>query len=141
MMQATGFADAERVILGAKVTDSALHARLAPQLPIFTRMFGSQAGQPDEFQATLDQTLFLKHNPAIRALLGVRTGCLLDRLGKLSQSNEIADELFISVFSRPATVDEKNDIAALLKEAKNPNDLLSEAIWAMIASAEFRFNH
>jgi hypothetical protein len=145
MMQATGFTNAERLALGAKCTDTALDARLAPQLPAFVRMFGSQAGQPDEFQASLDQTLFLKHNSAIRSLFAQpRKGCLLDRLSNLAQlgrSGEIADELFISVFGRPATDDDKKDIAAILKDVKNPNELLSEVIWAMIASAEFRFNH
>lgn len=140
LMQAAGYADAERLALGAKGTEAALDARLAPQLPVFVRMFG-EAGQPDEYQATLNQTLFLKHNAAIRNLIAQRPGSLLDRLSKLNGSDAIADELFLSVFGRPAAEADKKDIAALLKDAKNPNELLSDVVWAMIASAEFRFNH
>jgi hypothetical protein len=140
-MQAAGLADAERLALGPKGTEAALDTRLAAQMPAFIRMFGAQAGQPDEFQANLDQTLFLKHNGVIRNLFAQRNGSLLDRLGKLTDPGAIADELFISIYSRPATDADKKDIAALLKETKSPNEMLIEVIWAMIASAEFRFNH
>jgi hypothetical protein len=142
MMQATGFTDAERLVLGAKANDAALNARLEPKLAVFVRMFGGQAGQPDEFQSTLDQTLFVKHNAAIRGLADEqRPGSLLERLGKLSQPEAIADELFISVFARPATADEKQDITAFMKSAPESKAQLIDIIWAMLASAEFRFNH
>ena len=142
LMQASGYTDAERQALGKNLTDSALNARLAPQTPTFVRMFGSQPGQPeDNFQATLDQTLFFKHNATIRTYLQPRAGSLMDRCGKLTDANAIADELFLSVFTRPATVDEKKDIADVLKDGKDRNVVLTEVIWAMLASAEFRFNH
>jgi hypothetical protein len=66
---------------------------------------------------------------------------LIERAGKLSDSNAIADELFLNVFTRPATAEEKNDIADVLKDAKDKNAVLTEVVWAMVASAEFRFNH
>ncbi|MCE9532154.1 MAG: DUF1549 and DUF1553 domain-containing protein [Planctomycetes bacterium] len=142
LMQATGLADSERQALGAKATDAALAARLAPQVPAFVRMFGSQAGQPeDSFQASLDQTLFLKHNSAIRGFIQNRPGNLLNRTMVLKDPKAIADELFLSVFSRPATEEEKKDIAEVLKGGGEQAPILSEIIWAMLATAEFRFNH
>jgi Protein of unknown function (DUF1549)/Protein of unknown function (DUF1553) len=166
LMQASGHTDAERLPLATqtrpglrtpidqlagfgiseyvarKLADAALNAKLAPQLPTFVRMFGSQPGVPeDNFLATLDQTLFFKHNAAIRTYINVRPGGLIDRANKLTDSNAIADELFLSVFSRSATTEEKGDIADVLKDAKDKNAALSEIIWAMVASAEFRFNH
>lgn len=142
IMQATGHTDAERLALGKNLNDAALNTRLASQTPTFVRMFGSQPGIPeDSFLATLDQTLFFKHNAAIRTYINVRPGGLIDRVSKITDTNAIADELFLSVFIRPATPDEKKDIAELLKDAKDKNAVLTEAIWAMVASAEFRFNH
>jgi hypothetical protein len=142
LLQATGYADAERLALAKNLTDTALNAKLAPQLPTFVRMFGSQPGQAeDSFESRLDQTLFLKHGGTIRGFIAVRAGNLLDRLNKMTDANAIADELFLSIYTRPATDDEKKDIAEVLKDAKDRTAALSEAIWAMLASAEFRFNH
>ncbi len=142
VMQAAGHTDAERTALGKNLTDAALNARLAPQLPTFIRMFGSQPGVPeDSFLATLDQTLFFKHNATIRTYINARPGGLIDRANKLTDPNAIADELFLCVFTRPASAEEKKDIADVLKDAKDKNAVLTEVIWAMVASAEFRFNH
>ena len=73
LMQATGFTDAERLALGANLTDATLHARLAPNAAPFLSVFGAQPGErEDKFAATLDQTLFLKHGGTIRNLIASR---------------------------------------------------------------------
>jgi hypothetical protein len=142
IMQASGHTDAERLTLGKNLTDGALNARLISQTPTFIRMFGSQPGvAEDSFLATLDQTLFFKHNVTIRTYINVRPGGLIDRSSKLANSYAIADELFLNVFTRPATPEEKKDIADVLKDGMDRNAVLTEVIWAMVASAEFRFNH
>ena len=106
-------------------------------LPAFRNMFGGQPGQPDTGANTnLDQTLFLKFGGAVRAMIAPRTGSLTDRLAKLNDSNAQADELFLSVYSRPATADEKKDVAEALKATA-----MYELVWSLLASAEFRFNH
>lgn len=142
MMQATGFTDAERLALGKNATDAALNARLAGNVAPFRNMFGTRPGEPEEgFVATLDQTLFLKHGAVVRNLIAARPGNLLDRLSKLSDPAAVADELFLSVFTRPPTADEKQDVAAALRGASNRPAVLAEVIWALLASSEFRFNH
>lgn len=142
MLQATGYTDAERQALGKNLSDTTLHARLAPNVAPFRSMFGSRPGEPDDgFVATLDQTLFLKHGAAIRGMIAVRTGNLLDRVSKLSDPAAVADELFLSIMTRPATNEERQDIADALRVATNRQSTLSEVIWAMLVSSEFRFNH
>jgi hypothetical protein len=141
-LQATGFADAERQALGGNPDDAALHARLAPQAAPFVNVFGGSPGQPEEkFAATLDQTLFLKHGGTIRNQIAQRPGSLLDRVMKLNDANAIADELFISVLTRHPAPDERKDIVDALKASPDRRAVLSEVIWALVASAEFRFNH
>jgi hypothetical protein len=115
-------------------TDAAL-------LPKFRAIFGAQPGQPEDFSASLDQTLFLKYGPQVRALLAPRAGNLADRLSKLTEPGAFAEELFVSVFSRPPTDDERKDITAALAAAKDRSAAVGELIWALLASAEFRFNH
>ena len=109
----------------------------AGMLPAFRNMFGGQPGQPDTGATTnLDQTLFLKFGGAVRGMIAARTGSLTDRLAKLPDANALAEELFLSVYSRSATVDEKKDVAEALKTTA-----LNELVWSLLASAEFRFNH
>jgi hypothetical protein len=62
MMQATGLTDAERKALGAKPTEAALYARLSGNIGTFVSLFGGRAGEAEgQFQATLDQALFLRN--------------------------------------------------------------------------------
>jgi hypothetical protein len=129
-------ADAELVRAGAAVAlDAKLEARAAP----FRRTFGGQPGEPEDPSATtLDQALFLKHGGTIRGMIAPRAGNLMDRLGKLSDPLAVTDELFLSVLSRTPTDQERADVAATLQGDKA---VLAEVVWALIASAEFRFNH
>ena len=109
----------------------------ASLVPAFRNMFGGQPGQPDTGANTnLDQTLFLKFGGAVRGMIAPRTGSLTDRLAKVPDANAMAEELFLSVYSRSATVDEKKDVAEAMK-----GTALNELVWSLLASAEFRFNH
>ena len=47
--------DAERAALGKGLSEPALYARLAGNVAPFVAAFGSRPGQPEGFQATLDQ--------------------------------------------------------------------------------------
>ena len=105
-------------------------------------MFGGSPGQPEEkFAATLDQTLFLKHGGTIRNLIAQRPGSLLDRAMKLTDPDAVADELFLSVLTRRPSPDERKDVVEALKAVPDRRAALAEIIWALMASAEFRFNH
>jgi len=143
VMQATGHTDAERAALGAKGTEAQLDARLAPRLAPFRSALshGGTNATADTFSATLDQTLFLKYGNAVRGLLPPRAGNLADRLGKITNPDAIADELFAAVLSRPPTADERKDIADALKNTSDRQKAINELVWALVASAEFRFNH
>ena len=141
-MQATGHTDAERTALGAKGTEAQLDARLAPRLAPFRNVLGrgGEAGA-DTFSSTLDQTLFLKYGGAVRGLIPPRQGNLADRLGKITNPDAVADELFAATLARRPTADERKDVADALRDTKNRQTTINELVWALVASAEFRFNH
>ena len=142
VLQATGQTDAERAALGPKGTDVLLDARLLPRIAPFRSMFANQPGQSqDAFASTLDQTLFLKHSPTIRGMIAARAGNLADRLSKLSDSDALAEELFLSVYTRRPTMDERRDVADVLKRGPDRPTAIAELVWSLLASAEFRFNH
>ncbi len=141
-MQASGHTDAERLALGTKGTEAQLDARLAPRMGPFRAMLGrGPEVTADAFSSTLDQTLFLKYGTAVRGLLPARPGNLADRLGKITNPDAVADELFAAVLSRRPTADERKDVADTLKGAKDRQTTINELVWALVASAEFRFNH
>ena len=141
-MQATGHTDAERAALGAKWTEAQLDARLAPRMGPFRSILGrGPEVTADGFSSTLDQTLFLKYGAVVRGLLPPRAGNLADRLGKTTNPDAVADELFAAVLSRRPTADERTDVADALKVTTDRGKTINELVWALVASAEFRFNH
>jgi hypothetical protein len=142
VLQATGQTDAERLALGKNPTDAALDAKLAPRVAQFRGTFSGRPGEPeDAAEATLGQALFLKYGAAVRGAIAARRGDLLDRAAKLHDPASVADELFVSVLSRPPTEEEKADVAEALRGAADRRAALAEAVWALVTSAEFRFNH
>ena len=59
----------------------------------------------------------------------------------LRTANAIVEELFLAVYSRMPSDDERRDFGELLRPAVNRAKVLPDIVWAMLASAEFRFNH
>jgi len=118
-------------------------AKASPLVATFRGVYGGAAGEPDDGTTqTLSQTLFLKHGPAVRGLTGPKAGNLADRLAKLPP-DRVVDELFLSVLTRRPTADEKADVTAALTRtpaAERPA-FCGELVWALVTSAEFRFNH
>jgi hypothetical protein len=142
LMQATGLTDAERQALGPNASEAALYSRLAPNVAPFVKTFGSPPGQAPEFDARLDQALFLANGPVVRGWLTPRPGNLIDRLGKLTNTDALVEELYLSVLTRWPSAEERKEAADFL--AARPKDrptALQDMAWALLASAEFRFNH
>jgi hypothetical protein len=142
-MQATGLTDADRQALGKNANEATLHARLVGNVAPFVKTFGTQAGEPQQgFQATLDQALFVSNGGLIRGWLAPRAGNLTDRLIRLKDANAVAEELYLSVLTRLPGDEERKEVAAYLQRRdKDRVAGVQELAWALLASAEFRFNH
>lgn len=142
LMQATGLADAERQALGKNATETALYARLASNVTPFVRAFGNPPGQAQEFDARLDQALFLANGSTVRGWLTPRAGNLIDRLTRLTNTDALAEELYLSVLTRLPSAEERTEMADFLgSRSKDRLAALQDMAWALLASAEFRFNH
>ncbi|HEY7311723.1 MAG TPA: DUF1549 domain-containing protein [Gemmataceae bacterium] len=142
LLQASGFTDAERLALGKNATESALYGRLAGNATPIVKAFAGPAGKPQEFDAQLDQALFLANGPTVRGWLAPRAGNLIDRLTKLTNTDALAEELYVSVFTRLPSAEERKEVADFLaSRSKDRAAALQDMAWALLASAEFRFNH
>jgi Protein of unknown function (DUF1549)/Protein of unknown function (DUF1553) len=144
LMQATGHAQAEWLAQGKNATDKNVYAKLAGQAAPIVRAFAGGPGQPEgqSFQASPDQALLLRNGNTLRGWLAPRPGDLADRLAKCSDDRALADELFWSVLTRGPSTEERQSVAAHLQgRTKDRAIALQDFAWALLASAEFRFNH
>lgn len=139
VMQATGLTDVVRNGLAAKATEAAVYDQLANSHASYAKVFAGPAGQAEtEFQASLDQALFLEHGGTLIEWVANKPGYLL---GRLSQLPDPTEELYLSVLSRLPTKDEAAEVAELCRVKEERPTALQDLLWALVASTEFRFNH
>lgn len=105
----------------------------------FIALYAAAGGQPqDVFFATADQALFVANGGTV---IGWGTN-LANRLNAIADGKALGDELYHSVFSRPASETEVAQLNTYLASRSNDRPVaLKEVVWALLASAEFRFNH
>ena len=78
----------------------------------------------------------------IRQLLYQRKGSLSDELVKSKDAwPEKVDRLFLTVLTRLPRPEERERFVAFLTSEPRADQLVQDAIWALVNCAEFRFNH
>jgi hypothetical protein len=123
--------------------ESKLEERLKPHMSTFVSLFGGEPGQPQqEVNATVDQALFLSNGDLVRGWLAPRDVSLTGRLAKIEDPIALADVLYMGVLNRRPSDDEAAELNAMIQQqgADRPAVIL-EVAWALLTSAEFRFNH
>jgi hypothetical protein len=129
MSTATGFA-----VTGEKMGGDTME--------YFRRYFGEPTNGRGEFQGGLSEHLFLNNSENLRRLIYPRKGNLADVLLKSKDPWPArVDRLFLSVLTRLPRTEEREKFVAYLTSDKKPDALLNEAIWVLLNTAEFRFNH
>ena len=117
--------------------------KLKSNIATFVGFYGAAAGQPQgDFFATADQALFAANGGSINAWVAPASGNVTERIIKNEDPNTAADELYLSIFTRMPTEDERAEVANYLKDrAMDKPAAAQELVWALLNSAEFRFNH
>ena len=137
-------ADPAKRAARAKQIEQVVHDKLKENVGLFVKLFGSGAGQPqDDFFATVDQALFLTNGGKVQEWLAPSEGNLVDRLSKLPEPEPLAEELYLSVLTRRPSeleIDRVTEYMAQRPEAER-TAAATELVWALLTSAEFRFNH
>jgi hypothetical protein len=117
--------------------------KLKGNIPIFVGFYGAAAGQPQgDFFATADQALFTANAAAINGWVAPASGNVTERVIKQEDPKAAAEELYLAVLTRLPNETEAAEVAAHLANRKdNKTAAAQELVWALINSAEFRFNH
>lgn len=103
------------------------------------------ASEPKEaavaYTPAVKQALYLLNDSRLLGLLKPQPGNLVERL-RAQPDDQIADELYLSIFSRLPDEAERAAINEHLKENAGHRDAaLSRLAWAMLTSMEFAVNH
>jgi hypothetical protein len=135
--EATGF---DRAILaaGGKPETTAM-----PGKPYFMISFGQPTNGRGDFQASLSEHLFLNNSTELRqSLIQPKKGNLADAiLTSKAPWEERVDQLFLAVLTRLPREEERKKFVEHLTADKEPREAVEEAIWVLLNTAEFRFNH
>jgi len=110
------------------------------------------AVMPETIVTAVGEPLFLSNNPALNQFIADSNQAdhLLKRLADIANAETAAAELSVAIFGRQCDAAELNAITAFLNhndanDEKSQQALsyqrLQQTAWAMLTSAEFRFNH
>ncbi len=108
------------------------------------RGFAGSIAQPtDDFQIGVGEALlFSNSDRAIKEFLIDGGGTLLGKVKALKDNGEIADLLVKTAFGRAAKADERTAIVDYLQKRNDrPAEAQKQVLWALLTSAEFRFNY
>ena len=107
----------------------------------FTSLYGGSAGPgQDDFFASVDQALFVANGGSVIGWAG--GGLLIGRLMPLTEPQAVAEEMYLSVLTRrPTEAEIAETTQQLTARAAERPAALRDLIWALVTSAEFRFNH
>jgi chromosome segregation ATPase len=136
--------DAEKRAQREREIDEATYAALSKTVNgVFVKLFAAAQGQPqDEFFATAEQALFFANGNEVRSWLNPGGGNLTERLLKLEDSTEFAEELYLSILTRMPNEQEVQDVDEYLQSRPDEREqAVTELAWALLTSAEFRFQH
>jgi hypothetical protein len=98
-------------------------------------------GQPGRFSGDREPEALFGSGTTIDGWLKPAGENLVARLVKVEDSGAIAEEMYLSTFTRPPSAAEKQNVAAYLKDRSDKPIALAEMAWALLSSSEFRFNH
>jgi hypothetical protein len=93
-----------------------------------------------EYNATLQQALFLSNSPVLESMLQPRSGNLAERLAGLADDSTRVKTAFEAVLGRDPDRDELRASVAYLQEHPGQGGR-SQFLWALLSGAEFQVNH
>ncbi|MGE0757865.1 MAG: hypothetical protein AB7O38_12630, partial [Pirellulaceae bacterium] len=121
--------------------EQTVYQKLNGQVRTFVELFGHASGQPQrDFYATADQALFFANGGVLQSWLAPNGDNLTARLSRQTDSSQVAEELYLSVFSRRPSRDEIQAVTQYLAGRNQDRaTALQEMAWGLITSNEFRF--
>jgi hypothetical protein len=131
-----------RIVTGYEVVEKARGkkaetSRYRPLDGYLLHFFGSPNNGKGIFQGGLHEHLYLNNGP-LAQMVSAGKGSLAEFVGDAKKPvAERVERLFLQTLQRRPTAAEASKFAAFL-EKKGP---AADAVWVLISSSEFRFNH
>jgi hypothetical protein len=115
----------------------------AKLLADFLKAFANPPREPEtEFRSSVKAALFISNSEAVVSALEPKDGNLTDRLSKLTDARQLAEELYLSVLTRLPSEEESSGVATYLaKRSDNRRQAVKNLAWSLLASTEFCVNH
>ncbi len=111
----------------------------------FLERFKLTPGEATEYQAGITQALALMNGRLTDAATGLGSSGLLKSLrAPFMNDKQRVEVLFLATVSRPPSDEESEAILGMLSEARGKrerSEVLGDALWALLNSAEFTLNH
>jgi hypothetical protein len=99
-------------------------------------------GRAEKYQAGTGEALFLSNSPAVQKLLAPSGKNLVARLATMPDNGAAVETAVGTVLGRPPAADERAFLAQWVAQQKGDRaGACGELVWALVTSAEFRFNH
>ncbi|HZT82260.1 MAG TPA: DUF1549 domain-containing protein, partial [Gemmataceae bacterium] len=96
----------------------------------------------DRFQSSAGEALFLSNNAEVQKLMAPAGSNLVARLAALPDAGQVVDTAVWTVLSRAPEADERAYLVQWLESRKEGRaKACGQLVWALVTSAEFRFNH
>lgn len=128
--------------------ETKLVAAITALRPKALKAFANPAKEPeDSYNTTVQEALTLLNDEAFQKLFDVRPNSLTERLDKIEDPNQLADELYLTILVRKPSDEERADVGKFLGEystavpGKQKADAVRFLAWALVASTEFSINH
>jgi hypothetical protein len=94
-----------------------------------------------DFQSSTREALFVSNSEAVRKLITAGGNNLSERLAATKDDGELVKAAVQAVYSRTASESEAADLTAWLEKQSDRRAACEDLVWALVSSAEFRFNH
>jgi hypothetical protein len=96
----------------------------------------------DRFQSSAGEALFLSNNPEAQRLAMPAGRNVAARLAAMKDNGQIVDSAVWAILSRAPDAEERSYLGRWLEEhGQNHGKACGQLVWALVTSAEFRFNH
>ncbi|MFO0823997.1 MAG: DUF1553 domain-containing protein [Gemmataceae bacterium] len=108
----------------------------------FMRAFGEPMNGLGDFQGSLGEHLFWNNAEQLRTFARRKKGNLADDLlTSTAPWEKRVERMYLSVLNRPPKPTEVTKFVEFLKSDPKPEARVEDAIWVLLTSSEFRFNH
>jgi Protein of unknown function (DUF1549)/Protein of unknown function (DUF1553) len=96
----------------------------------------------DQYQASTGEALFMSNHADVQRLLEASGKNLVSRLARTADTRKLVETAVWTVLSRAPEAEEQKVLAEWVeKRGKDRAKACGQLIWALMTSAEFRFNH